>query len=95
MSSLLFESGRFAWIRQSWQCGRSKPALAAPTALDLLRVLSYLKLQLTPAEIECLQAEMLPWSEIWRQPLEASEHHCRDRKDQMCLDMALTASIEV
>jgi predicted nucleic acid-binding protein len=31
----------------------------------------------------------------WRQPLEASEYRCRDRKDQMFLDLALTASVEV
>lgn len=95
VSALLFEGGRLAWIRQSWQSGRVKPVLAEPTARELLRVLAYPKFQLTPAEIEQLLAELLPWSETWRQPLEASEYRCRDRKDQMFLDLALTASVEV
>lgn len=67
VSALLFEGGRLAWIRQSWQSGRVKPVLAEPTARELLRVLAYPKFQLTPAEIEQLLAELLPWSETWRQ----------------------------
>jgi len=95
VSALLFEGGRLAWIRQSWQSGRVKPVLAEPTARALLRVLAYPKFQLKPAEIEQFLAELLPWSETWRQPLEASEPRCRDRKDQVFLDLALSASVEV
>ena len=51
--------------------------------------------KLKPAEIERLLAELLPWSETWRQPPEASEPRCRDRKDQVFLDLALSASVEV
>ena len=95
VSALLFEGGRLAWIRQSWQSGRVKPVLAEPAARVLLRVLAYPMFQLKPAEIEQLLAELLPWSEIWRQPLEASEPRCRDRKDQVVLDLAVSASVEV
>ena len=69
--------------------------LAEPTARELLRVLAYPKFQLTPAEIERLLTELLPWSETWQQPLEESEPRCRDRKDQVFLDLAVSASVEV
>jgi predicted nucleic acid-binding protein len=95
LSALPFEGGRLAWIPQSWQSGRDKPVMAEPTARELLRVLAYSKFQLKPAEIEQLLAELLPWSETWRQPLEASEHRCRDRKDRVVLDLTLSASVEV
>ncbi len=95
VSALLFEGGRLAWIRQSWQSCRFTPVLAEPTARELLRVLAYPTFQLNPAEIEQLLAELLPWSETWRQPLEASEPRYRDRKDQVVLDLALSASVEV
>jgi putative PIN family toxin of toxin-antitoxin system len=95
VSALLFEGGRLAWIRQSWQSGRVKPVMAEPTARELLRVLAYPKFQLKPAEIEQLLAELLPWSETWRQPLEPSQLRCRHRMDQVFLDQALSASVEV
>jgi hypothetical protein len=69
VSALLFEGSRLAWIRQSWQSGRIKSVLAEPTARELLRVLAYLKLQLKPAGIKRLRAELLPWSETWQLPL--------------------------
>jgi len=95
VSALLFEGGRLAWIRQSWQSGRITPVLAEPTARELLRVLAYPTFQLKPAEIEQVLAELLPWSETWRQPLEPSQLRCRDRKDQVVLDLAVSASVEV
>jgi len=95
VSALLFEGGRLAWIRQSWQSGRITPVLAEPTARELLRVLAYPKFRLKPAEIEQFLAELLPWSETWRQPLEPSQIRCRDRKDQVFLDLALSANVEV
>ena len=63
VSALLFEGGRLAWIRQSWQSWQSgsiTPVLAKPTARELLRVLAYPKFQLNPAEIEQFLAELLP-----------------------------------
>lgn len=90
-----FEGGRLPWIRQNWQSGRITPVPAEPTARELLRVLAYPKFQLKPAEIEQLLAELLPWSETLRQPLEASEPRCRDRKDQVFLVLAVSASVEV
>jgi putative PIN family toxin of toxin-antitoxin system len=95
VSALLFEGGRLAWIRQSWQSCRITPVLAEPTARELLRVLAYPKFQLKPAEIEQFLAELLPWSETWRQPLEPSQLRWRDRKDQVFLDLAISASVEV
>jgi len=95
VSTLLFEGGRLAWILHGWQSGRIKPVVAEPTARELLRVLAYPTFQLKPAEIEQFLAELLPWSETWRQPLEASEPRCRDRKDQVFLDLAVSARVEV
>jgi uncharacterized protein len=39
VSALLFENGRLAWIRHSWQNGRITPVMAEPTTAELLRVL--------------------------------------------------------
>jgi predicted nucleic acid-binding protein len=64
VSALLFEKGRLAWIRHGWQGGRFTPVLAQPTTLELLWVLGYPKFGHTPAEIELLLGELLPWSEI-------------------------------
>ena len=52
-------------------------------------------IRVVPAEVEQLLAELLPWSETWRQPLEPSQLRCRDRKDQVVLDLALSASVAV
>ena len=52
-------------------------------------------IRVVPAEVEQLLAELLPWSETWRQPLEPSQLRCRDRKDQVFLDLALSASVAV
>lgn len=81
VSALLFQGGRFAWIRQSWQSGKITPVLAEPTALELLRVMAYPTFQPKPAQMVQLLAELLPWSETWRQPLELSQLRCRVRKD--------------
>ena len=93
VSALLFEKGRLAWIRHGWQGGRFTPVLAEPTGRELLRVLGYPKFGLTPAEIEQLLSDLLPWCETWQHPLESSEPLCRDPRDQVFLDLARAAKV--
>jgi predicted nucleic acid-binding protein len=56
VSALLFENGRLAWIRHSWQNGRITPVMSEPTTAELLRVLTYPKFRLSSEQIEALIA---------------------------------------
>lgn len=76
--ALLFEKGRLGWIRHGWQGGRFTSVLAQPTTLELLWVLGYPEFGHTPAEIERLLGELLPWSEIWNDTLALMQHLCSD-----------------
>ena len=76
--ALLIEKGRLGWIRHGWQGGRFTPVLAQPTTLELLWVLGYPEFGHTPAEIERLLGELLPWSEIWNDTLALMQPLCRD-----------------
>lgn len=93
VSALLFEQGRLSWLRLSWQRGALIPVLAQPTAVELLRVLSYPKFRLETAQREVLLQELLPWSESWTGAIPRSSHQVRDPHDQVFLDLALAASV--
>lgn len=93
VSALLFEAGRLAWLRHGWQSGRFIPILAEPTTRELLRVLAYPKFRLDPLAIEQLLADLLPWSETWRQPLPPCGSVVRDPKDQVFLDLAVASGV--
>jgi hypothetical protein len=78
VSALLIEKGRLAWSRLGWQGGRFTPVLAQPTTLELIWVDGYPKFGHTPAEIERLLGELLPWSETWNDALVLMQPLCRD-----------------
>lgn len=80
VSALLFERGSLAWIRKAWQS-------------RLMRVLAYPKFRISAVELEQLLADLLPWCESWITPMAAAEQQVRDPKDQMFVDLALSARV--
>ena len=74
LSALLFEKGRLAWLRRSWQTGAIKPVLAEPTARELISVLAYPKFRLTRPAIDQLLGDVLPWCETRAGPIEPCRH---------------------
>lgn len=95
VSALLFETGRLAWLRHSWQSGQITPLLAQPTALELLRVLAYPKFRLNQADRERLLEDLLPWCETCTMPIAPCKLQVRDPNDQVFLELALAAGASV
>lgn len=93
VSALLFERGSLAWIRTAWQTRLIQPVVAEPTVRELMRVLAYPKFRLNALELEQLLADLLPWCETWTAPMICAEQQVRDPKDQMFVDLALTARV--
>jgi uncharacterized protein len=95
VSALLFEQGRQAWLRRSWQIAAIAPVLAESSARELIRVLTYPKFRLVRPDIDRLLEDVLPWCEIHSGPIKACQLHVRDPKDQLFLDLALAAGVPV
>lgn len=95
VSALLFANGRLSWLRQAWQSGQLTPVLAQPTALELIKVLTYPKFRLSPPDRDRLLEEVLPWCESWRNSIPVSNHRVSDPHDQVFLDLALAAATPV
>ncbi len=74
VSALLFQNGRLAWLRRSWQTGTIRPVLAELSARELIRVLAYPKFRLTPPDINRLLGDVLPWCETNPGPIEPTQH---------------------
>ena len=58
-----------------------------------MRVLAYPKFRLNALDMEQLLADLLPWCETWTAPIVCAEQQVRDPKDQMFVDLALTAHV--
>ena len=97
VSALLFRSGRLSWLRQAWQTMALRPVMAKPTTEELLRVLAYPKFRLTSADVEALLEELLPWVEVFAAPIPSvvKRWTVRDPKDQIFLDLALAAGVDL
>ena len=97
VSALLFRSGRLSWLRQAWQTMALRPVMAKPTTEELLRVLAYPKFSLTSAEVKALLEELLPWVEVFAAPIPSvvKRWTVRDPKDQIFLDLALGAGVDL
>jgi uncharacterized protein len=87
VSAVLFPSGQLAWLRQHWRERACVPLLSRATAAELTRVLSYPRFRLTSDERRELLADYLPWCEVIK-VTDKSGVICRDRNDQMFLDLA-------
>lgn len=63
VSALVFQHGRLEWIRLAWMAGRLVPLASRATIEEILRVLTYPKLQLSTDDIRALLADYLPFVE--------------------------------
>jgi len=95
VSALLFERGSLGWIRTAWQTQLIQPVVAEPTVRELMRVLAYPKFRLNALDLEQLLADLLPWCETWTAPIICAQQQVRDPKDQVFVDLALTARVSV
>ena len=87
VSSLVFTSGRLAWLRLHWRVGGCIPLISRATAKELIRVLAYSKFMLSAERCLELQSDYFPHCENV-DPLEKCPVSCRDPKDQPFLDLA-------
>ena len=95
VSALLFKKGRLRWLRHAWQEGLVTPLICTATVQELLRVLAYPKFRLDRDEISDLLAEFLPYAETVTLPAHRqSVPSCRDRTDQVFIDLALAADAD-
>jgi uncharacterized protein len=90
VSALIFSSGRMGLFRQLWQDNQFQPLVSKPTVTELIRVLTYPKFKLTPADRADLLADYLPFCETITMPIELPEiPSCRDRFDEPFLHLAI------
>jgi uncharacterized protein len=96
LPALLFPRGALAWLRRAWIEGSLSPLVSAPTTAELIRVLSYPKFRLEAEEIESVLAAYLPYAElaVVERPPATSLPRCRDKADQMFLELAAAAVAE-
>ncbi len=95
LSALLFEHGRLAWLRGTWQSSRVVPLVCRESAGELLRALSYPKFKLTAQEQEELLADFLPYAETVALPDKWPRlPRCRDPHDRVFLALARCADAE-
>lgn len=96
VSALLFEQGKLAWLRAFWQAGKHRPLASTASTKEIIRVLAYPKFKLGSQHIEQLLAEYLPFVESIEMP-EHMPHlpQCRDRHDQMFIELAAIGKADV
>jgi putative PIN family toxin of toxin-antitoxin system len=89
VSALLFEHGRLSWLREHWRCDDVAVLVSRPTVEELIRVLAYPKFALDRSEIDALLADYLPFTESVVVAPQARAPKCRDKDDQMFVDLAI------
>jgi len=89
VSALLFENGRLSWLRLHWRRDDVVALVSRATVDELIRVLTYPKLELDKAEIETLLADYLPFTEPVELSPQEGTPRCRDENDQMFVDLAI------
>jgi len=95
VSALLFEQGRLSWLREHWRGDELAVLVSRPTVEELIRVLAYPKFALDKAEIDALLADYLPFTEpVVVSPL-ARAPKCKDKDDQMFVDLSIQGQADV
>jgi putative PIN family toxin of toxin-antitoxin system len=94
VSALLFPKGRLVWLRQHWREGGCVPLISRIAAAELSRVLRYPKFGLSTEDGQELLAEYLPYCEVI-EARERCEVLCRDAKDQIFLDLAVSGRADL
>ena len=95
VSALLFEQGRLSWLREHWRGDDVAALVSRPTVEELIRVLTYPTFALDKAEIEALLADYLPFTEPVVITPNARAPKCRDKDDQMFVDLAIQGQADV
>ena len=97
ISATLFVNGVMKPLRLAWQTGRVLPVVSQETRAELLRVLAYDKFKLSQADIARALASYLPHTQSHavntNSGTGSSDPICRDERDQMFLDLALSAKV--
>lgn len=91
LSALLFSSGKLTWIRDAWQSDKITPLICTQTAKELMRVLTYPRFKLSVEEIELFLSDYIPFTTIIKlSNTNQALPRCRDKNDQIFLDLALS-----
>ena len=97
LSALVFNSGVMARLRSLWMTEHIQPYASKETIQELIRVLANKKFKLDAADQESLLSDYLPFAQIANTLLNVPKIGlpiCRDPKDQMLLDLAVSAKVE-
>ena len=95
ISALVFSRSNMAWLRQGWQTQLFLPLTSKETVLELMRVLSYPKFQLSVEEQQQLLSEYLPHTlPISRVTSKPDMPMVRDVDDQKFLNLAISGKAE-
>jgi uncharacterized protein len=95
LSALLFAQGRLAPVRLYWQQLRFLPLASASTIAELLRVLTYPKFRLTPADRQELLADYLPYCKTVKIPSRRpATPPCHDPHDVQFLELAIAGKAD-
>jgi putative PIN family toxin of toxin-antitoxin system len=96
LSALVLRAGLLSRLRTLWQTSAFMPVVNRDTAAELMRVLAYPKFKLDAAEREELLADYLPYAETVAEVQTPAPDVpiCRDRADQVFLDLAYSAKVE-
>jgi len=94
VGTLIFRSGRLAWLREAWQTRHVVPLLSDATSAEFARVLSYSKFGLSPSERTDRLSAYLPWCETVDVPGDTIAPECRDPSDVPFLQLAVASQAE-
>lgn len=95
ISALVFSRGKMAWLRQGWQAQLFIPLASKETVIELMRVLSYPKFQLSVEEQQQLLSEYLPHTlPIARVAPKPNMPMVRDVDDQKFLNLAISGKAD-
>jgi len=94
LSALLFTNGRLSWLVEYWQADHCVPLVSRGTAAELTRILAYPKFRLTPDEqLEALGSYIAFCDVV--EVVKPCSIVCRDPKDRVFLDLAVSDGAEV
>ncbi len=89
VSALVVSADKWAWHRQLWQSGRVIPLASQQTTDEFVRVLSYKKFALEPADKRELLAAYSVYSEAIEVSNAPATPSVRDDSDRPFLELAL------
>lgn len=96
LSALVLGGGAASDLRHAWQQGACLPLVSTVTVQELIRVLTYPKFRLTPAEQHELLADYLPYARTVQIPSPPpSVPSCRDAFDVPFLHLAIAGRADM